>query len=260
MTAQVSNPRFESFKRQGGADTVLLVHGFLDNPGSFRWFADQVVDATGWSVQAVRLPGHGTTPEDLQEVEALEWIRAVRSAYEELEESPGRTVLLGFSLGGLLCYRIAGTSPPDGLVLLSPALTLADRWYYGMSLEWWIRLVGRVVPYVPRFPRQPLHDPTMSQQINLYDWIPMAAARQLVNFRNETLKQVSPERIRCPVLGLSSRPDPVVDSQNVQQILSECPNPRSRLREFAQGGHVVHLDLRRQAVLDEVTEFLTTRV
>src|SRR5690349_11940269 len=54
------------------ADTaVILVHGFVGGSNNFNELPQQLADA-GYRVRALRLPGHGTSPFDLQETQASE--------------------------------------------------------------------------------------------------------------------------------------------------------------------------------------------
>ncbi|MFB6366963.1 alpha/beta hydrolase [Paenibacillus elgii] len=43
---------------------LLLIHGFTGSPSEFRRLGYDLNDL-GYTVNAVRLPGHGATPEDM---------------------------------------------------------------------------------------------------------------------------------------------------------------------------------------------------
>jgi carboxylesterase len=62
---------------------VLMVHGFTGSPSEFRrvgYFLNEM----GYTVKAVRLPGHGTTPEDMIRTGWRDWYQHVLDSYDEL--------------------------------------------------------------------------------------------------------------------------------------------------------------------------------
>lgn len=108
------------------AAAVLLVHGFTASPWEMRRVAEALVDE-GYVVYGIRLPGHGTTPEDLAGRRCEEWLAAVESAGRQLREQGLRVYGVGQSTGGLLLLAADENLQLDGLVLLSPYLRLRHR-------------------------------------------------------------------------------------------------------------------------------------
>ncbi len=104
---------------------VLLVHGFTATPREMRAIGEELASA-GFLVLGVRLPGHGTTPEDLAGRRYEEWLAAVERGYRILAES-GPVYGVGVSSGALLLLALSETRPFAGLVLLSPYLQLQHR-------------------------------------------------------------------------------------------------------------------------------------
>ncbi len=110
---------------------VVLLHGLTDSPYSLRHVARSYV-ARGFSVVAVRLPGHGTVPAGLSRVQWEDWMAATRLAVREARRLSGSTTplhLVGFSNGGALAVKYAldaledtQLARPDRIVLLSPMI------------------------------------------------------------------------------------------------------------------------------------------
>jgi len=108
---------------------VVLLHGLTDSPYSLRHVAELYLD-NGYVVVAIRLPGHGTVPAGLLEVEWPEWMAATRLAVRTAVARAGPDVplhLVGFSNGGALALKYAmeavdsdDLSEPDQLILVSP--------------------------------------------------------------------------------------------------------------------------------------------
>lgn len=109
---------------------VVLLHGLTDSPYSLRHVARLYAEA-GWAVVAIRIPGHGTVPAGLTEVEWEDWLAATRLAMREAHRLGAGAPLhiVGFSNGGALALKYAldalddpQLARPDRLVLISPMI------------------------------------------------------------------------------------------------------------------------------------------
>ncbi len=110
---------------------VVFLHGLTDSPYSLRHIARRY-RAHGYVSVAIRLPGHGTVPSGLSDVEWEDWMAATRLAVREARRRIGPTKplhLVGFSNGGALAMKYAldaledpQLTRPDRLVLISPMI------------------------------------------------------------------------------------------------------------------------------------------
>src|SRR5512145_2081224 len=89
---------------------VLLVHGFSATPWEMRPLAEALTQR-GFACLAVRLPGHGTTPEDLATRRWEEWLAAVVTGYDRLALHFPRVYGAGLSTGALLTVLLAHQRP-----------------------------------------------------------------------------------------------------------------------------------------------------
>ena len=113
---------------------VLLVHGLSDSPYSLRALAERL-HAVGYTVVGLRVPGHGTSPRALAEVDWEDWTAAVRIAVRGTRALiPAGTplVLMGYSNGGALSVHYATTAlddkslpAVDAVVLFSPMIGIS---------------------------------------------------------------------------------------------------------------------------------------
>src|SRR5438552_1049782 len=116
-------PGAESFEHAGGPIGVLLCHGFTGSPQTLRGWADYLA-AQGLSVSLPRLPGHGTTWQDLAHTGWQDWYAEVDAAFRELAGRCEQTFVFGLSMGACLALRLAEVhgSAVRGLVLANPSL------------------------------------------------------------------------------------------------------------------------------------------
>jgi esterase/lipase len=106
---------------------ALLLHDLGGTPFEMRDLGRALAEEC-YLVRAILLPGHGTVPGELLEVDHRQWIEATRSAVASFAGEAERLVLVGFGLGATLAVHHALSAPPGsdpalvGLVLLAPAL------------------------------------------------------------------------------------------------------------------------------------------
>lgn len=99
----------------------LALHGFTGNPSSMRGLAEAVA-GTGCHVELPRLPGHGTTVEEMLTTGWADWTGEVEAAYQRLAGRAEQIVVGGLSMGGSLTLW-TGLEHPEvlGLVCVNPA-------------------------------------------------------------------------------------------------------------------------------------------
>ena len=122
----IVNPHLEGdpFYWQGGPVGILLSHGFTATTAEVRPLA-RALHARGYTVAGPLLPGHKTTPEDLNNCRWQDWAAAVENTYQELA-SRCRTVFVGGeSTGAVLALYLASVHPEAaGILAYAPALRL----------------------------------------------------------------------------------------------------------------------------------------
>ena len=110
----------------GSSVGVLVVHGFTGTPASVRGIAE-VMAAAGYDVELPRLPGHGTTVEDMLRTSWADWAGEVGNAVARLGARVSQIVAVGQSMGGTLVLRAALDHPQiAALVLVNPLTRVRD--------------------------------------------------------------------------------------------------------------------------------------
>jgi len=129
--------------RPSGA--VVLLHGLTDSPYSLRHVARRYVQ-DGFVAVAIRLPGHGTVPAGLSQVDWEQWMAATQLAVREARRlSPAPTPLhvVGFSNGGALAMKYAldalddkALPRPDQIVLFAPMIGITSTARFAGVFGW----------------------------------------------------------------------------------------------------------------------------
>lgn len=114
-------PGCEAWSHRAGSRTgVLVVHGFTGAPFGMRAIAEAVA-AAGHDVELPRLPGHGTSIDDMLPTRWSDWVGEVAAALAALTARVEGVVLIGQSMGGSLAIHAALTAPrTDAVVCINP--------------------------------------------------------------------------------------------------------------------------------------------
>ena len=111
----------EPWSASGDKRGVLILHGFTGCPQSMRPLAQSFADA-GFTVELPRLPGHGTTPQDMLNTVWDDYTQTVEQAYNDIASRTDTVVVAGLSMGGSLTLWLAERHPEiKAIVLVNPA-------------------------------------------------------------------------------------------------------------------------------------------
>ncbi|SCK60531.1 Lysophospholipase, alpha-beta hydrolase superfamily [Variovorax sp. HW608] len=124
---------------------AVLLHGLTDSPYSLRHVAALYRDH-GFVAIGIRMPGHGTVPAGLTQVEWQDWLEATRLAVREARSrvaAPLPLHIVGYSNGGALAMKYAldalddrSLARPDRLVLLTPMIGVTELSRFAGLLGW----------------------------------------------------------------------------------------------------------------------------
>ncbi len=221
---------------------VLLVHGFTATPSEMRPVAEQLSSA-GIASYGVRLPGHGTSPQDLSHRRWEAWYKTVELGHQSLKKDFPSVYGAGMSTGCLLLSLLAVHNPLNGLVLFSPYLRVAHKLApYASLIKWFM-------PYQTR-----LED---EQSSRYYHRRPIAGVHQ-INRLIRTLRPLLPQ-ISCPVLAFNGEGDQTVDIASGRQLVENLGSTIKQHQTFGPDvGHVLTLEENpcRQVMFEQMTKFI----
>jgi carboxylesterase len=234
----------QPFHSDDGRVGVLFCHGFTGSPWSLLEWARVTADA-GYRVSLPRLPGHGTTWQELNLTTWRDWYAAVERAFLELRASCDQVFVTGLSMGGALALRLAEKYPDDvaGLVLVNPAVLGAAK-MQALPVLQLVKTSAKAIgsdiaqPGVDEFAyaRTPLRAANSMMRM----WVDIRACLDLVN---------------CPLLVFRSTNDHVVPAASTAFVLSHVSSDDVSERVLSRSYHVATMDHDKEQIFTESLEF-----
>lgn len=239
-------PHAEPFQAQAGPVGVLLLHGFTGCPASLRpWGV--ALSAEDFTVSVPRLPGHGTSWQELNHSTWPDWYAEASCALDSLRETVDQVFVGGLSMGGCLALRLAEERPDDvaGLVLVNPSVASTDKRLVAVPVL--KRLVGSVKAIGNDIKRPGVDE-------HAYARTPLRAldsVRELWRVTRQDLPKVT-----APLLLFRSVEDHVVEPLSAQLITQRVSSRDVTERVLDSSYHVATLDNDADTIFMESAEFM----
>lgn len=249
MTSSVM-PGAEPFTAQGGRIGVLLSHGFTGSPASMTPWAKHLAEL-GHTVAVPRLPGHGTTWQEMNRTRWQDWYGELDAALTDLRAHCDHVVVAGLSMGGCLALRLAEQRPADvdALVLVNPAINLKR---FDLKL---VPLLQWIVPSMPGIGND-IKKP--GQDEVGYDKTPLKAlASQLTMWKDV---RAGLGRVTQPILLLRSNDDHVVDETSIEIIQAGVSSKIVEFVPLVNSFHVATLDNDAPLIFERADAFIADHV
>lgn len=249
---QYSTP--EPFFLQGRGENretvALLIHGFTGSPSEFRRLGYYLNDL-GYTVKAILLPGHGTTPEDMINTGFRDWWRCVKEEFEELREEGFRRVIpIGHSMGGLLSLKLAMEEEVPAVVSLATPIHLGSRKViFAFLLQFFVKYISK---------KRPAGVEHITSESLAYDRTPVPC---VVHFR-KLLFHVKKKlhRVQVPLFIGQGELDRTSLPASARFIFRSVSSERKEIKVYPNSSHGILLDSDRDQVYKDIGLFLARLV
>jgi len=235
-----------SFFWQAGPVGVLLSHGFTATSAEVRPLAT-VLHQRGYTVAGPLLPGHGSSPEELNRTRWPEWAAAFDEVYRRLAARCQCVFVGGESMGGLLALHHAASHPEiAGVLVYAPALSVQSK----------IKplLAPLIAPFVKWQPK-PQQTPNPADALwQGYRVNPVAAAAQMFALQRVVRRQLP--FIRRPILVIQGRLDPTIDPGVPDFICRRVTSTVKEIHWLENSHHCVVLDAEREQAAALTLQFI----
>lgn len=246
---------------------IAVVHGYGDHGGRYAGLGEAMA-AGGLAVYAYDLRGHGRSSGARGQVKRFDDYLDDTELYlsEVRRLQPAKTVfLLGHSMGGLICARLAQERPPDvaGMILSAPFLHLAAEVSPVkilaariLSLLWPGRDIGNTVR---------ASDLSRDEAVvRAYDVDPLvhhvAPARWAVQtLAAQGAAMARADRVVLPLYVLFGTADPVADPGCSRTFFARAGSEDKTLREYPGLLHECFNELGRERVYADLAAWTTQR-
>jgi carboxylesterase len=231
----------------GGRRTgVLLSHGFTGSPYSVRAWGEHLA-GLGHAVEVPRLPGHGTTWQEMNTTGWDDWYAEVERAFERLAAANDAVVVGGLSMGGALALRLAADHPDRvaGLVVVNPAVATK-------RLD--VKLLPVLKHLVASFPGIANDVKKPGVEEHGYTRTPLRAAHSM--FRAWPPLVADLPRVTAPLLYFRSTVDRVVDGLSEPLITGSVSSRDVEVRPLEDSYHVATIDNDAERIFTESAEFV----
>ncbi|MEU8249403.1 alpha/beta fold hydrolase [Nonomuraea sp. NPDC048916] len=239
-------PGAEPYLHHSGQVGVLLCHGFTGTPQSLRPWGEYLA-GHGLSVSLPRLPGHGTTWQEMNHTRWEDWYAEVEKAFEDLQGRCAEVFVAGLSLGGCLALRLAEVHGDAirGVVVVNPSIANdVPLLRLAPLLKWFLRSVPGVANDIKK--------PGVTELG--YDRTPVKAAASLPALWS--LVQADLDRVTQPLLVFHSTDDHVVKPTGVAAIRQKIP--QATIEELTDSYHVATLDNDASRIFAGSLDFIRT--
>ncbi|WP_166240892.1 alpha/beta hydrolase [Paenibacillus turpanensis] len=224
---------------------IMAVHGFTGTPSEMRRVG-YYLQGNGYTVDGLRLPGHGTSPEEMSRTNWNDWWQYVVDRYDEVKQQGyKRIVVLGHSMGGLLSLKLASEREVQGVISMAAPIFLATR----------LSVLAHPLQYMFKYiDRRPSGIPDIDAESLAYTRTPVncvVSLRQLVRLVKDSLGAV-----HAPIFVGQGVRDGAVKPLSAEFIYRGVSSAHRKLKYYAQSSHGILLDKDRDEVYADILGFV----
>ena len=227
---------------------IILVHGFTGSPISMRPWADYFHER-GYTVSVPLLPGHGTTPGDLNLVKWEQWPAKVDVELDWMKSHCEKVFIFGLSMGGGTTLNVASKRSQEiaGIVLVNPMIHVK---MVPHQLAWVISRFQKMRDSVG----DDIKAPGVTEQG--YDSLPAVGVYQLLKMLSYTRKRL--HDVTSPLMLFHSKEDHTLPVTNTEIIMKGVGSiPKQRI-ELVNSYHVATLDYDQEIIFENSLIFVQT--
>lgn len=235
----------EPFFFPGGKSGCVLIHGLTGTPKEMRLMGE-ALQRKGYSALGIRLAGHATQPEDLLRTRWRDWMVSVEDGIHLLKNHCDHIFYIGLSLGGILALTTAVKIKPAGVIAISTPFSVDPRTRYA-------RLLSPLIPWIKKKPDQASAYQSPHVHVDYPDY-PTRSLAELYNLM-QTM-QATLKDLRCPVLLINSRLDPIAPPSHTEQFKQGLVSCQVKQIILEKSGHVIPESEEREIAFDAIDQFM----
>ncbi|MFN3233947.1 MAG: alpha/beta hydrolase [Gammaproteobacteria bacterium] len=218
---------------------ILMVHGLYESPYSMRELGDEL-KKKGFLVRSVLLPGHGTSPEQLNYVGIKEWLDAVKYGVQSLKKDVEEVYVLGFSIGATLALNTIIHDPAQikGIILFAPLIKIKEKRAHLLPF---VQMLQKLIP--------PFRWIQRGREINYVRYRSYSTKSAYEAYRMTKLlaKKNKKAISNIPLFMVGSYEDATIDFKAAEKFFKTNTNPISRMLVYTKDPDHIKQDTRIEA-------------
>ena len=236
----------EPFFYEGSSHAVLLIHGFTACPAQMIPLGKMLHEA-GFTVRCIRLPGHGTSPEDMKNSTWQMWLHEARTAAREMRKMYPHFTVAGLSMGGALAMILAEEMDLTACVTLAAPTNAANKL---------AALAGLLHPVYPTVHTR-LSRSTQPKEYDVgYTFYPTKKVADLNRIMR--MARTNLHKITCPLLSIQSRKDRTIVPESMETIQEKASSTVKEHLWLQEAPHVITLSTELPLIAQTMIHFLKT--
>jgi len=229
---------------------VLLLHGWTATPYELRRLGVFLNEA-GYTVYGPMLRGHGTKPEDLENVKYEDWIGDASDAYQKLRRIHKKVFVGGTSMGGTIALCLAKKfNDIDGLILMATP--------YKIKMEKIVNFVVFVMSFFKKYKKK-VYPPTFGSRKTItriisYQTYPIKNVMELDKLVRHSRKDLG--KIKQPFLIMQSSSDHIVAKNSLRKIYKQIGSDVKKKKYIKRSYHTFISDIKNEHIFKDILSFL----
>ncbi len=254
---KASNDRI-AYSLGGGTLCCLLIHGFTGLPEEMRPLAERLARGGNRLVEALRLPGHGNSSEELLATTRRDWLQAVIDRVMVHRQAGRRLILIGQSMGAWLSVAAAVHGDPVAAICLLAMPNGIPG--FGTSLLFSLIAATPVKNWYRYYKKRgrDMAEPERLAAIKPIREMPITGIIELMALIDETRPLLA--TIKQPVLQIHSQRDRTAPFKGAAKIYQAIGAKQKRFVTLTRSGHILSADLEVGQIADEIETWLASCV
>lgn len=233
----------------GNSTALLFLHGFGASPSEVYPTAALIHNLKGYTISGPLLPGHGTSPEELNKTGWTDWYEAVEREINHLSQQYERVAVAGLSMGGLLAL-LAGCRHPGLAAVAAINAPIFNQFPILSSLAPLIQLVKPFVPKGMSAEKMQLEkEGRFAYHVN-----PVKACRSLLELRNVVAGEL--DHLKLPLLVVQSEQDESVKPRSARYIMNHVPGSRATLLMLPESTHIATMGPEKEKIAQAIIDLV----
>lgn len=242
-----SAPECQPFDLKGGSHGVLLIHGFTGSASHMRPLGEGL-NAQGFTVKGINLPGHATSMEDMGRTGWQDWLEAAKRAVIEMKDQCEMISVAGLSMGGVLSLILAEQMDVTSAIPISAPTAVQNR------LMPFARAASIFIKNITWN-----GDSERARQLDVrydygYSGFPTRCAADLWTLIKMARRNL--HAITCPILAVQSHADETISADSAEVIIAGVSSSVKGILWLEDVPHVCTVSKEKDHIVNAMAELL----